>query len=200
MSMKNYSNISENRTSSLPTCSAVPQPTAPPRSYHIKHINELRGWNAIVVMSHILYISQCFWGLSTGRRFSVYPFTRIYEKTIAWIRPVRGRVSTHWWENSGHSQTCLSELQRHSIVKMIFRSTLLLFGSDPFCSLWERHVAWPTPCRIKTSYCGGTSKMDDFQRYTQFPSTYFNKSNFNSSAFLGIFCFIHSYHTTKTVI
>lgn len=75
------------------------------------------------------------------------PFSRIFEENIAWIRPVRGRVSTHWWEgNSGHSQTCLSALPRHSIVKIIFRSTLLLFRSDPFYSLWGR------PCRVACTH------------------------------------------------
>ena len=33
--MKNSNDIIENRTGDLPACSAVPQPTAPPRTQHV---------------------------------------------------------------------------------------------------------------------------------------------------------------------
>ena len=39
MSMKNSVDTVENRTRDLPTCSAVPQPTAPPRALNYVIIN-----------------------------------------------------------------------------------------------------------------------------------------------------------------
>ena len=43
MSMKNSSDTIENRTRDLPTCSAVLQPTAPPRAPTIDHVSSWMG-------------------------------------------------------------------------------------------------------------------------------------------------------------
>ena len=59
MLMKNYNDIIGNRTRDIPSCCAVPQPTAPPRalsqSYRI--INFLATVD--VNMTFLLYVTTC---------------------------------------------------------------------------------------------------------------------------------------------
>jgi len=55
MSMKNSSDTIGNRTRDLPTCSAVPQPTAPPRALHSLMFSVMSGKN----LPH-MFQNNCF--------------------------------------------------------------------------------------------------------------------------------------------
>jgi len=52
MSMKNFNDTIENRTRDLPACSAVPQPTAPPRAPH-NHTRKYIYINEMNIMKEI---------------------------------------------------------------------------------------------------------------------------------------------------
>jgi hypothetical protein len=57
MSMKNFNDSKVNRTRDLPTCSAVPQPTAPPRAPKIVTVEKINKWQKegrTVLFRHIV--------------------------------------------------------------------------------------------------------------------------------------------------
>jgi hypothetical protein len=66
MSMKNSNDTIGNRTSELPACSAVPQPTAPPRTIQINHQLDATVFQFIILT--FVYSSTGFGSFTAHRQ------------------------------------------------------------------------------------------------------------------------------------
>jgi len=128
MSMKNSSDTIGNRNRDLPACSAVPQPTAPPRAPGQKSIFELRQIiRSVCVFDSPKLYQLCVYGLIWDNPRSNRVPSDDMRETYKGDKRTRG-----WnWLCSSIRTKCVF------ITKVAFQNTLIPSLSDDFYREWE---------------------------------------------------------------